>query len=135
MSGSGVAEMACGEGQVKICGMKMDSISEKLDGLALDLQAQKVLEESHAKEMFGKIDHLSDLISGGGRAGTGISPRLSMVELKSENNDKGLARVELKLDGYIKERTAFERKLTWGIITAIGTACLGILTQFVGGKL
>lgn len=135
MSGNGVVEMQCGEGQVRICSAKMDTIIEKVGDLSSDLEAQKLLEESHAREMFGKIDDLKDLISGGGRAGTGISPRLSMVELKSENNEKGLARVESKLDDYIKARTAFESRLTWGIITAIGTACLGILTQFIGGKL
>ncbi len=128
-------EMTCGDGQVKICGLKMDSISDKLDDMALDLQAQKVLEESHTRELFGKIDHLSELISGGGRAGTGITPRLSLLEHRSDNQEKIIGRIESRLDDYIKERTAFERKLTWGIITAIGTACLGILTQFIGGMI
>lgn len=127
--------MACPEGQEKICALIMDSISKKLDDLVLDLQAQKLLEESHAKEIFGKIDHLSDLISGGGRQGTGIVPRLQLQDNQIQSQDKRLAKIEDRFDRYVEDRDKREKRIIWGILTAIGTACLGILTQFVGGKL
>lgn len=125
----------CNEDQLHVYTMQMTSILEKLEEYSCQLAAQKVLEENHAREIFAKIDHLGELISGGGRQGTGIAPRLSMVEFRADANEKSVQRVEVKLEDYIKERTTFERRLTWGIITAIGTACLGILTQFVGGRL
>ncbi|MCL4735371.1 MAG: hypothetical protein KJ050_10595 [Candidatus Omnitrophica bacterium] len=130
-----VDDMNCGDGQVRLCSAKMDTLLEKVTDLAQDLETQKLLEESHARELFGKIDSLKDLITGGGRSGTGIAPRLSLVELRTAENEKGISRVENKLDEHIRERTQFERKITWGIIAAIGTGCLGILTQFIGKKL
>lgn len=128
-------DMNCDDSQVRLCTAKMDTIIEKVGILTHDLEVQKLLEESHAREIFEKIDNLKDLISGGGRSGTGIAPRLSVVELRTTENEKGINRVEIKLDDHIRERTLFERKLTWGIIAAIGTGCLGILTQFIGKRL
>ena len=128
-------EDGCGIMQKDICGQKMQSILDAIKELREDAKASELVVDERTKEIFCKIDRIWDVLDGGGRSGTGINPRLIAVEVKTDKNEKGIQRVESKLDDYIRERTAFERKLTWGIITAIGTACLGILTQFIGGKL
>ncbi len=125
----------CGINQRDLCSQKMQSILDAIRELREDAKASELIVDETTREIFKKIDKIWDVLDGGGRSGTGINPRLIAVEVKTEKNEKGIQRVESKLNDYIRERMAFERKLTWGIITAIGTACLGIFTQFIGGKL
>ncbi len=126
----------CGIMQKDICGQKMDSILEKLEEQARDIQAQKAIEESHARELFGKIDDLRDRLFGGGHTGTGINPRLMVVEVRTERVEKAVERQDIKFEKYVEERASFERKLVWGILAAIGTGILGLvmsgLTWLIG---
>lgn len=117
----------CDEEQEKICALKMQTILDSIAALKSDAKADELVLDNRTKEIFFKIDQIWDILSGGGRAGTGLNPRLMVVEVKTEKTEKSVDRLDGKLDKYIEERAAFERKLVWGVLGSLGTATLSMI--------
>jgi hypothetical protein len=121
--------MPCDEKQVEICGLKMESILSSLSEVKMEAKAVGLLASGHHDLLMRKFDELVEVITGGGRAGTGLSPRLTVNEVKTARLEVSIERLNDKLEKYIEAKAADERKLYRGILAALGTAVLSMLSQ------
>ncbi len=115
--------------QVEIYEIRLQSILDAIAELKKQLEAANLVADAREREHTSRLETLMDLIRGSGHAGTGICPRLNLVEVKAEANLHEISKLEERLEKYIEAKTEDERKLYRGILAALGTAVLSLLGQ------
>ena len=119
---------AC-EDQVEFCNLRLQTILDAISEIRKQMEAHNLVADAREKEHYKRMESMTDLITGGGKAGTGLAPRINALEIMSGTNQRNISKLEDRLEKYIEAKADDERKLYRGILAALGTAVLSLLGQ------